>query len=516
MFVNDLEGWLWLASYKGGKKLEHADLQVTQEQLNKYRERGYKNEDILPKTAEKRDTSALNYFTLWMGSIHNIPNYAAVVGYLLLGLSPLNVIIGLTLSGLAVALFMVLNGRAGAKYGIPFAMHLRSTYGDIGAKLPGFLRGCVAAIAWFGVQTYTGAAALTILIGKIWPGFLNIGDGAIILGISVPVLISFLVFWLANVAIGLGGGGILNKFTAILSPIIYVVFGGMTIWAINVGGGIGNILTHSMPGVSSINPIFGYLIIIASVLGVWAAPGVSVSDFTQNAKSQKDQTIGQIGSLFVGYLIFAFMAVIIIIGGTIHFNAAPTSGNGVLDFINQWDSLPAIILTTSVFLMTTISTNATGNILPAGYQLAALFPKSIDYRKGVWIASIVSVLIMPWRFMADGSAIISFLNIIGALLGPVAGVMIAHYFFVNNRKIILDDLYYDEANAKTDSIYKGINHKAYIATIAGLVISLLGQIIPSLSIISDIAWIAGFAVAFVIYYVLAKAGSKDSTVGVIK
>lgn len=496
--------------------MEHADYQVTQEHIKLYKKRGYQNEDILPKTAEKRDTSALNYFTLWMGSIHNIPNYAAVVGYLLLGLSPIHVIIGLTLSGLSVAFFMIMNGRAGAKYGIPFAMHLRSTYGDSGAKLPGFLRGCVAAIAWFGVQTYTGAAALTILIGKIWPGFLNIGNGADILGLSIPVLISFVVFWLANLAIGLGGGGILNKFTAILSPIIYVVFGGMTIWAINVGGGIWNILSYDMPGVSSINPIFGYLIIIASVLGVWAAPGVSVSDFTQNAKSQKDQTFGQIGSLFVGYLIFAFMAVIIIIGGTMHFNAAPTSGNGVLDFINQWDSIPAIILTTTVFLMTTISTNATGNIIPAGYQLAALFPKSIDYKKGVLIASVISVLIMPWRFMADGSAIISFLNIIGALLGPVAGVMIAHYFFVNNQKIILDELYFDADNSQTTSIYKGVNRQAYIATIAGLVFSLVGQFIPSLSVISDIAWIAGFAVAFVIYYVLTKAGSKDSTVGVIK
>lgn len=496
--------------------LEQIDNLVSEKNLEIYRARGYNNADILPKTADKRDTSAMNYFTLWMGSIHNIPNYAAVVGYLLLGLAPIHVIIGLTLSGLAVALFMIMNGRAGAKYGIPFAMHLRSTYGDAGAKLPGFLRGCVAAIAWFGVQTYTGAAALTILIGKIWPAFLDIGDGANILGLGIPQMIAFIVFWLANLAIGLGGGGILNKFTAVLSPIIYLVFGGMTIWAINVGGGIGNILTYDMPNVSSINPLFGYLIIIASVLGVWAAPGVSVSDFTQNAKSQKDQTVGQIGSLFVGYLIFAFMAVIIIIGGTIHFGSAPTSGNGVLDFINQWDSIPAIILTTSVFLMTTISTNATGNIIPAGYQLAALFPKTIDYRKGVMIASVISVLIMPWRFMADGSAILSFLNIIGALLGPVAGVMIAHYFFVNKQEIDLDQLYYETGNTQVKSIYKGVNTQAYIATIVGLVISLSGQFISALSVVSDIAWIAGFGVGFLIYFVLTKVGSKDLIVGAIK
>lgn len=495
--------------------MENIETRVTNEQLDTFKQRGYVNDDILPKTEEKRNMSAMNYFTLWMGSIHNIPNYAAVAGYLMLGLSPINVIVAVTLSGLAVALFMVINGRAGAKYGIPFAMHLRSTYGDIGAKLPGFLRGGVAAIAWFGVQTYTGAAALTILISKLWPAYLEIGGGASILGISIPELISFIIFWIANMAIGLGGGGILNKFTAVLSPIIYVVFGGMTIWAINVGGGISNILSYDLAQNVSINPIFGYLVIIASVLAVWAAPGVSVSDFTQNAKSQKDQTVGQIGSLFVGYLIFAFMSVIIIIGGTIHYGP-PTSGNGVLDFINQWDSLPAILITTLVFLMTTISTNATGNIIPAGYQLAALFPKSIDYRKGVIIAGVISFLIMPWNFMGEGGAILTFLNAIGALLGPVAGVMIAHYFFVTKQQINLDQLYFDTKAENPDSIYKGLNKQAYIATIVGLILSLAGQFIPALSFLSDTAWIAGFLAGFIIYYVLTKFSSDGSIIGVEK
>lgn len=490
---------------------------ISHDTINRFRQRGYNNEDVLPKPLDKRNMGTGNYSTLWMGSIHNIPNYAAVVGYLLLGLTPFNAIVAIVLSGLAVALFMVVNGHAGAKYGIPFSMHLRSVYGDIGAKLPGFLRGCVAAIAWFGVQTYTGAAALTILISKIWPDFLNIGQGVAIfdtLGITAPALICFLIFWLANMAIGLGGGGILNRFTAILSPIIYIVFGGMTIWAINVGGGLGNIFSYMLPEAqTNTSTLFNYLIVIASVLAVWAAPGVSVSDFTQNAKSQKDQATGQTISLFVGYLIFAFMSVVIIIGGSIHYGV-PTSGNGVLDFIHQWDSTPAVILCTLVFLLTTISTNATGNIIPAGYQLAALFPKNLDYKKGVWIAGIISVLIMPWRFMADGGAILTFLNLIGSLLGPVAGVMIAHYYFVVKQDIDLNQLYFDTSEKKPQSIYKGLNTQAYIATIAGLLLTLLGNFIPALSWLSDIAWLIGFATAFVVYFVLTKVSHPTNVIGV--
>lgn len=480
------------------------DKAATHADVARFRQRGYTNEDMLPRTTDERTSSFSNYFTLWMGSIHNIPNYAAVVGFLALGLSPLNTMLAIAVGGLAVAAFLSINGRVGAEYGIPFAMHLRSAYGAAGAKLPGFLRGCVAAIAWFGVQTYTGAAALEILISRIWPAFKTIGGGQPVMGITIPVLICFAIFWALNMVVGLGGGGVLNKFTAILSPIIYIVFGGMTIWALKVGGGFGNILAHSTPN-TGINPMVAFLMIAASFLGVWAAPGVSVADFTKDAKSVEDQAKGQTAGLFVGHAIFGIMAVIIIIGGTIKYGA-PVSGNGVLDFIEQWDNVPAIILSTGVFLLTTISTNATGNIIPAGYQLSALLPHQIDYKKGVWIAGIISFLIQPWRFLSGGGAILTFLNLIGALLGPIAGVMIADYYIVNKKYINLDELYFDEHDSHAK--YSGISVNAYIATLVGLAFSLIGQFVPALKIFYDMAWISGFATAFVVYILLKRVNNK--------
>ena len=142
--------------------------QVTAQEETALKARGY-NEDLLPSRNNGRWARAI--FTLWMGSIHNIPNYAAVGGFIFLGLSPLQVMLAVVLSSFIVATFMNLNGVAGSKYGIPFAMHLQSTYGSLGAKLPGFLRGCVAAIAWFGLQTFTGSLALLIILGKFWPNF---------------------------------------------------------------------------------------------------------------------------------------------------------------------------------------------------------------------------------------------------------------------------------------------------------------------------------------------------------
>ncbi|NLJ94619.1 MAG: allantoin permease [Clostridiaceae bacterium] len=476
-------------------------------QVEEFRTRGYANDDILPKTEEKRNMSWVNYFTLWMGSVHNIPNYAAVAGFFVL-LAPIHVVIALILSGLAVATLMTVNGRAGTKYGIPFSMHLRATYGATGSKLPGVLRGMVAAIAWFGVQCATGASALLILISKIWPGFAEIGGGAEFLGLSAPGWICFVLFWLLNVAIGIGGGGVLNRFTAILSPIIYIVFGAMAVWAVINAGGIGKIFSFDYAGADygSRNMIFVYLMVIASVMAVWAAPGASVADFTQNAKSQEDQVKGQYLSLFVGYAIFGLMAVCILGGGAIIYglpeNFADANQGGVLYIINNWDSVPAAVVSLGVFLFTTISTNATGNIIPASYQLTALFPKHVNYRRGVIIASIIAFAILPWNL---SGGILEFLGIIGALLGPVAGVMVADYYVVKKQEIDLDKLYASEEDLKDPSNpYYGTNMMAYVATIVGLIFSLSGNFISALSAVSEISWIVGFGVAFGLYVILPK------------
>lgn len=470
-------------------------IEVSQQQIDDYRKLGY-NEDILPKGKDDRDWSTFNYFTLWMGSVHNIPNYVAVGGFLFLGASPINIMFALLLSSFFVAALMVLNGAAGTKYGVPFSLLLRSSYGDKGALLPGLFRGIIAAIMWFGLQTFTGSLSIVILIGKIFPGFLTLGGNFSFFGISLPGLIAFTIFWIINLLIGLGGGSTLNKFTAILNPLIYIVFGSMTVWAIKVAGGLGPILSYSANTDTNHPTIFVYLLVISSVLSVWAAPGVSTSDFTRNAKSMKSQVIGQSAGLIVSYLIFAFSSVSILVGSSIYYGVETWN---VLDIINRWDNLFAIGFSILVLLMTTISTNATGNIIPAGYQISSMFPEKIDYKKGVIIAGIISFIIMPWKLMENPDSIYLFLDLIGALMGPIAGVMISHYFLVIKQRLNLDKLYDKD---KTPMYKNGVNTKAFIITLLAAGIALGAKFIPSLMFISNISWIISFLIAFILYAIL--------------
>lgn len=137
-----------------------------QQQRELYRARGY-SDDLLPKEKEKQTWKAFNYFTLWMGSVHNVPNYVMVGGFFILGLSTLSIMLAIILSAFFIAFVMVMNGAAGTKYGVPFAMILRASYGVRGSLFPGILRGGIAAIMWFGLQCYAGSLAFLILIGKI-------------------------------------------------------------------------------------------------------------------------------------------------------------------------------------------------------------------------------------------------------------------------------------------------------------------------------------------------------------
>ncbi|AXT77369.1 allantoin permease [Escherichia coli] len=72
-----------------------------------FQQRGY-SEDLLPKTQSQRTWKTFNYFTLWMGSVHNVPNYVMVGGFFILGLSTFSIMLAIILSAFFIAAVMVL------------------------------------------------------------------------------------------------------------------------------------------------------------------------------------------------------------------------------------------------------------------------------------------------------------------------------------------------------------------------------------------------------------------------
>lgn len=106
----------------------------------------------------------------------------------------------------------------------------------------------------------------------------------------------------------------------------------------------------------------------------------------------------------------------------------------------------------------------------------------------------------------------AFLSLIGALLGPVAGVMITDYFLVKKEEINLDELYINTKDPNVESGYSGTNIQAYIATILGLIISISVNLIPIFKPLSDVAWITGTISGATIYLILVKMMLNDKKI----
>lgn len=463
------------------------------------RKAGY-SVDVMPVEQEERSWNIGNYATVWMGSVHNIPNYIAIGGLFAIGLGVGQVFGAIMVASIILAAVMVLNGHAGSKYGLPFSMLLRASYGNKGAVVPGVLRGVIAAIMWFGFQTYAGSQALAILIGKLWPTFATLGGDWSFLGLSLPAWISFLLFWASNVALIYGGMDFLGKFTNILSPLVYIVFGGMAIWAINLAGdgqfieGIKAIANYSNTGAEG-NGILVFFAAVTAVIAPWAAPMASVSDFTRLAKSQKDQAIGQTVGLIVTYLLFAVASIAIIVGSEIAFG---TPIWNVLDVVAKFDNTFAIAIAVLTLCLTTLSVNVTGNIVPAGYQIASLF-SVFNFRTAATAAAVIGILVMPWKLMENSTSIFTFLNIIAGLLAPISGVMLAQYFVVDKKKIDLNELY---LRGGKYTYRNGFNVNAIITTLVIGFISLIGNFVPLFKPLYEISWFFGIIGAFIMYSLL--------------
>ncbi|MGG1680076.1 NCS1 family nucleobase:cation symporter [Neobacillus sp. NRS-1170] len=450
--------------------------------------------DLLPTSPEARTWKFGHYFSIWMGSVHNVPSYVTIGGFFALGLSIWQVFFIIILSALILSAMMILNGHAGGKYGIPFSILIRTSFGRKGAIFPGILRGVVAAIMWFGLQTYAGSLAVTILIGEIWAPYTTLGTNLNFLGLSLSSLISLLLFWMINVLFIFAGINSLGKLTKLLSPMVFIVFGGMAIWAIHLAGGIAPILNYRSRGVDG-NSILIIISCISAILATWVAQILSVSDVTRYSRSNKEQVLGQAAGLFSTYLLFAVASITIIIGSEVAFGVPIWN---VLEVIDRFDSKFAIILSLLTICLSTVSVNIVGNIIPAGSQLAALLPKSLNFKSGAIIAALIGLLIMPWKIMENPTSIFIFLNMVGGMLSPVIGVMLVHYFLINKKEINLQELYSLKTNIRPT---KEFNIPAILTTLLAGSLSLLGKFMPSLEPLYRISWFSGMLVSVFLYLI---------------
>jgi NCS1 family nucleobase:cation symporter-1 len=150
-------------------------------------------------------------------------------------------------------------------------------------------------------------------------------------------------------------------------------------------------------------------------------------------------------------------------------------------------------------LIATLNVNIGANVVGPSNDFSHVAPKYISFRTGGMITGCIGLAMMPWKLMASHADYIQWLVSYSGLLGPVAGIMIADYFFVRGTRLDTESLYRREGPYE---YIKGINPRALLALGAGVFAALIGLIVPDLRFLYDYAWFVGFGVAAVLYVML--------------
>src|SRR4051794_32343698 len=158
------------------------------------------NADLAPVPASRRTWSTYNFAALWISMAHCIPTYMMAGGLVAVGMNWWQALLTIGLGNIIVLVPILLNAHPGTKYGIPFPVLARSSFGTQGANIPAVLRAIVAC-GWFGIQTFIGGEAVKTFVEALWPGYAHLGEGISFLGLTVPSAITFLLFWTLNIII---------------------------------------------------------------------------------------------------------------------------------------------------------------------------------------------------------------------------------------------------------------------------------------------------------------------------
>src|SRR5688500_13476320 len=127
------------------------------------------NEDLAPTPPAARTWTMKHFAALWVGMAVCIPTYTLAAGLIDQGMSWWQALLCVGLGNVIVLGPMLLNAHAGTRYGIPFPVFARASFGVLGANVPALLR-AVVACGWFGIQTWIGGFAIYKLLEVMWPG----------------------------------------------------------------------------------------------------------------------------------------------------------------------------------------------------------------------------------------------------------------------------------------------------------------------------------------------------------
>lgn len=464
-----------------------SDLQTETFAAETIRSSGLYNKDLAPVPAARRTWGTYNYAALWISMSVNIPTYMLASAMIAGGMDWKQALFTVFLGNVLVLIPMLLNAHAGAKYGIPFPVFARASFGVLGANVPAILRALVAC-GWFGIQTWIGGEAINAMLIALAPSWAHVSYG--------PAM-CFAFFWLLNVVVILRGIETIRFLQGVSAPFLLLIGLALLLWARSKAGGFGPMLSNPSKFHSFAEFFRFFVPSLTGVVGFWATVSLNIPDFTRYARSQRDQIVGQALGLPATMTFYSFIGIAVTSATTIIFGEALWDPVKVLARLGHpW----AVVLAMIALLVATLNVNVAANVVSPSNDFSNLSPRRISFRTGGLITCAMGIAMQPWKLMANyGSYIFGWLVGYSGFLGPIAGILICDYFVLRGTVLAPQDLYQRGGRYEYS---RGVNWQAIVALAAGVGVAFIGLVVPPLRVLYDYAWFVGFIVSFAAYFVL--------------
>ena len=459
------------------------------------------NHDIAPTRVHERTWNKWHITALWVGMSICVPTYTlggVLTAYF--GLSVGEALLAILLANIVVLIPLTLNAFAGTKYGIPFPVLLRSSFGILGSNVPCLIRALVAC-GWFGIQTLFGGLAIHLFLGSVFEGWKSLG--------GIGEVIGFMLFWALNLWVVLRGAESIKWLETLSAPLLVLVGLGLLVWALpNVSM---TELLAQPPKRPEGASVYGYFFAgLTAMVGFWATLSLNIPDFSRYAKSQKDQILGQIFGLPLTMFLFAALGVIMtaasqkLVGVTV---SDPVS------LIGHIQSPGWVALAMALIIIATLSTNTAANIVSPTNDFQNIAPKLINRTTAVILTGLVGLALMAHELLKKLGLLVSDVSLetvysnwllgYSSLLGPIAGIMVVDYFIIRQQKLDLAGLY-------RDGVYPAWNWNGFIAFGVPVVLTLMSLGSSAFSWFYDYGWFTGSLLGAAIYYGLCRLSSPQT------
>jgi len=453
------------------------------------------NQDLAPTQTAGRRWTAYSIFTLWANDVHSLGNYGFALGLFALGLGGWQIMLALGIGAALLFVLLTFSGFMGHKTGVPFPVMSRISFGIHGAQIPALIRGGVA-IVWFGIQTFLASLVLRVLLIALIPGLKSFDNNSI-LGLSSLGWITFGILWIVQVFIMSYGMDMIRKYEAFAGPIILVTMVSLATWMFfKAGASISFHTNHALSGGAMWREIFAGGALWVSIYATFV---LNFCDFTRSSKTRRSIVKGNIWGIPVNTLLFAGI-VVVMAGAQFKINGHIITSPS--DIVQTIPNTLLLVLAALALLVLTIAVNLMANFVAPIYALTNLFPKHLNFRRAGLISAIIGFVILPWNLYSNPVVIVYFLGGLGALLGPLFGVIMADYWLIRRTKVNVPELY-TEVKEGAYFYRNGFNPRAIIAFGIAAIIALLIAFVPALEPVSPFSWFFGAGIGALAFFLLA-------------